>query len=100
MSLLRLLLVTAAVMAATPAAAKDPADSIWREAQGRYQAKLKEEHIVASTTVLLRDGKVIEADNFGVGDIATKRPTDLKIDLSLGLGHQDLHVDRHPAIAR
>ena len=50
----------------------------WREAQGRYQAKLKEEHIVASTTVLLRDGKVIEADNFGVGDIVAKRPTDLK----------------------
>ncbi|GAA0761020.1 CubicO group peptidase (beta-lactamase class C family) [Erythromicrobium ramosum] len=77
MILLRLLFVMA-ILVAAPAMGKDPAVSLWNEAQVRYQAKLREEHVVASTTVLLRDGKVIAAANFGVDDITTNRPTDLK----------------------
>ena len=73
---LRLLLL-ALIFAAGPAAARDRADAVWKEAQSRYRAKLAEEHIVASTTVLVRDGRVVEADNFGVTDVAGRRAVDL-----------------------
>ena len=77
MSLFRLVLA-ASVLVIPLASAKDRASELWRDAQVRYQTKLKEERIVASTTVLLRNGKVIEADNYGTDDIVRKRPTDLK----------------------
>lgn len=48
--------------------------ALWREAAAEYQARLKEEHMVGASAVLMRDGAAIGESQYGFQDATTQRP--------------------------
>ncbi|MGH8239416.1 MAG: serine hydrolase domain-containing protein, partial [Steroidobacteraceae bacterium] len=48
--------------------------AVWRAAVAEYEARLKIEHVVGASAVLMRDGAVIGESEHGFQDAAAKRP--------------------------